>query len=124
MTDNRNLKLIASLYCKQYDTDAKLYIDEAHASGQRHLAFAVSRRPGSPNRGVRKNPIKIGLPNSNKIKHLSRRSCRCRAHRPNADRQVECTARARARGRASFSERGGESMVMSECAKPCGVAVE
>jgi hypothetical protein len=33
----RNLRLIASLYCQQYKTDAKLYIDEAHPSGQRHL---------------------------------------------------------------------------------------
>jgi len=33
----RSLRLIASLYCSQYKTDAKLYIEDPHPSGQRHL---------------------------------------------------------------------------------------
>jgi hypothetical protein len=38
MTDAQsNLRLIASLYCKQYKTEAKFYIDDAHPSGRRHL---------------------------------------------------------------------------------------
>jgi hypothetical protein len=34
---DRNLRLIASPYAPQYKTDAKIYVDEAHPSGQRHL---------------------------------------------------------------------------------------
>jgi hypothetical protein len=37
MAEPRNLRLIASLYCRPYATDAKAFIDEAHPSGQRHL---------------------------------------------------------------------------------------
>jgi hypothetical protein len=37
MTDARKLRLIATLHCKQYNTLAKLYIQDRHPSGQRHL---------------------------------------------------------------------------------------
>lgn len=37
MTQPGDLKLIASLFCTQYKTEAKAYVDEAHPSGQRHL---------------------------------------------------------------------------------------
>jgi hypothetical protein len=37
MTDTSKMKLIGSLFCKQYQSDAKFYIDRAHASGVRHL---------------------------------------------------------------------------------------
>jgi hypothetical protein len=33
----RSLKLIASLYVRQYKTDAKLFIEDPHPSGKRHL---------------------------------------------------------------------------------------
>jgi hypothetical protein len=41
MTDAR--KLIGSVYCKQYKTDANFYIDEAHPSGQRHLVVQYEK---------------------------------------------------------------------------------
>ena len=37
MRDVSKLKPIGSSYCKQYQSEAKFYIDEAHASGMRHL---------------------------------------------------------------------------------------
>src|SRR5258707_9084261 len=37
MRDVSNIKFICSMLCKQYDTEAKFYIDEAHSSGMRHL---------------------------------------------------------------------------------------
>ena len=37
MSDARDLKLIGTMFCKQYQCEAKFYIDEAHPSGQRHL---------------------------------------------------------------------------------------
>jgi hypothetical protein len=37
MADAGNLRLIASVHCTQYKTDAKCFIDDAHPSGQRHL---------------------------------------------------------------------------------------
>jgi hypothetical protein len=33
----RSLKLIAALYVRQYKTDAKLFIEDPHPSGKRHL---------------------------------------------------------------------------------------
>jgi hypothetical protein len=33
----RNLRLIGSLFCRQYQTQAHAFIDEAHPSGHRHL---------------------------------------------------------------------------------------
>jgi hypothetical protein len=33
----RKLRLIGSLYVPQYKTDAKIYVEDAHPSGQRHL---------------------------------------------------------------------------------------
>jgi hypothetical protein len=35
--DAGKLRLIASMFCKQYGSEAKFYLDEAHPSGQRHL---------------------------------------------------------------------------------------
>jgi|ERR1700687_188191 hypothetical protein len=35
--DVSKLKFICSSFCKQYQSEAKFYIDEAHASGLRHL---------------------------------------------------------------------------------------
>jgi hypothetical protein len=37
MRDVSKLKHIGSSFCKPYQSDAKFYIDEAHASGSRHL---------------------------------------------------------------------------------------
>jgi hypothetical protein len=37
------MRLIGSLFCKQYQTEAKLYIDDAHASGQRHLVVRYEK---------------------------------------------------------------------------------
>jgi hypothetical protein len=37
MVDVSKLKFICSSFCSQYQSDAKFYIDEAHASGLRHL---------------------------------------------------------------------------------------
>jgi hypothetical protein len=39
MTETRQLRLIASLWCQQYGTDAKAYIEDLHPSGQRHLVI-------------------------------------------------------------------------------------
>jgi len=41
--DARSLRPICSLYCKQYGSDAKLYIDEAHPSGKRHLVVQYEK---------------------------------------------------------------------------------
>ncbi len=32
-----NLRPIASVFCKQYQTEAKVYVDDAHPSGHRQL---------------------------------------------------------------------------------------
>ena len=37
MPDVSRLKFICSSFCTQYHSEAKFYIDEAHASGMRHL---------------------------------------------------------------------------------------
>jgi hypothetical protein len=37
MPEARKLKPIGSAFCKQYNSEARFYIDEAHQSGQRHL---------------------------------------------------------------------------------------
>lgn len=37
MRDVSKLKFIGSSFCSQYQSQAKFYIDEAHASGKRHL---------------------------------------------------------------------------------------
>ena len=37
MRDVSKLKFIGSSFCSQYQSQAKFYIDEAHASGMRHL---------------------------------------------------------------------------------------
>jgi hypothetical protein len=42
----RKLRLIASLYCSQYKTDAKLYIEAPHPSGQRHLVAQYEKVGG------------------------------------------------------------------------------
>jgi len=35
MTEARNFRLIASLHCSEYQTDAKCFIEDALPSGQR-----------------------------------------------------------------------------------------
>jgi len=37
MTGTVKLKLLCSAHCKQYNSDARFFIDEAHPSGQPHL---------------------------------------------------------------------------------------
>ena len=37
MTNDRSLRLIATMFRNQYQCEAKFYIDDAHPSGQRHL---------------------------------------------------------------------------------------
>ena len=37
MRDVSKLKFIGKSFCSQYQSQAKFYIDEAHASGKRHL---------------------------------------------------------------------------------------
>ena len=50
MSDDRNLRPIASLYCTQYETNVKFYIDDAHPSGDRHLVAQYEKGgwDGSP----------------------------------------------------------------------------
>jgi hypothetical protein len=43
MRDVSKLKFICSSLCMQYQSEAKLYIDEAHASGLRHLVVAYEK---------------------------------------------------------------------------------
>jgi hypothetical protein len=38
-------RLIASLFVRQYQTRAQVFIDEAHPSGQRHLIVRYEDRP-------------------------------------------------------------------------------
>jgi hypothetical protein len=40
----RNLRLIASTFVKQYNTEAKLFIQDAHPSGYRHLVVQYEGR--------------------------------------------------------------------------------
>ncbi len=38
-------KPIGSMFCKQYQTEVQFYIDEAHASGKRHLVARYEKPP-------------------------------------------------------------------------------
>ena len=51
MPDVSRLKFIYSSFCTQYQSEAKFYIDEAHASGLRHLVVAYEKGgyAGHPN---------------------------------------------------------------------------
>src|SRR5258708_26252614 len=51
MPDVSSLKFIYSSFCTQYQSEAKFYIDEAHASGLRHLVVAYEKGgyAGHPN---------------------------------------------------------------------------
>jgi hypothetical protein len=51
MRDVSKLKFICSLFCTQYQSDAKFYIDGAHASGLRHLVVVYEKGgyAGDPN---------------------------------------------------------------------------
>jgi hypothetical protein len=42
MRDVSKLKFVCSAVCKQYQCEAKFYIDEAHPSGLRHLVVVYS----------------------------------------------------------------------------------
>jgi hypothetical protein len=55
MRDVSKLKFICSLFCTQYQSDAKFYIDEAHASGLRHLVVVYEKGgyAGDPNFAAR-----------------------------------------------------------------------
>jgi hypothetical protein len=57
MSDDRGLRLIATAVCKQYQCEAKFYIDAAHPSGHRHLV-----RYGKGYNGRRDLPIEKGSP--------------------------------------------------------------
>jgi hypothetical protein len=39
------LNFICSMFCTQYQSDAKFYIDQAHHSGLRHLVVVYDGRP-------------------------------------------------------------------------------
>ena len=43
MRDVSKLKFICSSLCTQYQSEAKFYIDEAHASGLRHLVVVYEK---------------------------------------------------------------------------------
>jgi hypothetical protein len=43
MRDVSKLKFIGSSFCTQYRSDAKFYVDEAHASGLRHLVVVYEK---------------------------------------------------------------------------------
>jgi hypothetical protein len=43
MRDVSKLKFIGSSFCTQYRSDAKFYVDEAHASGWRHLVVVYEK---------------------------------------------------------------------------------
>ena len=43
MPDVSRLKFICSSFCTQYQSEAKFYIDEAHASGSRHLVVVYEK---------------------------------------------------------------------------------
>jgi hypothetical protein len=43
MRDVSKLKLICSSFCTQYQSKATFYIDEAHASGLRHLVVVYEK---------------------------------------------------------------------------------
>ena len=51
MPDVSTLKFIYSSFCTQYQSEAKFYIDEAHASGLRHLVVVYEKGgyAGHPN---------------------------------------------------------------------------
>ena len=51
MPDVSRLKFICSSFCTQYQSEAKFYIDEAHASGLRHLVVVYEKGgyAGHPN---------------------------------------------------------------------------
>jgi hypothetical protein len=51
MPDVSSLKFIYSSFCTQYQSEAKFYIDEAHASGLRHLVVVYEKGgyAGHPN---------------------------------------------------------------------------
>jgi hypothetical protein len=51
MPDVSKLKFICSSFCTQYRSDAKFCIDEAHASGLRHLVVVYEKGGygGDPN---------------------------------------------------------------------------
>jgi hypothetical protein len=37
MSDNRDLRLIGTIWCKEYTCEAKMYVQENHPSGHWHL---------------------------------------------------------------------------------------
>jgi hypothetical protein len=41
--ETKNLRPICSLHCKQYESDAKLYIEEARPSGKRRLVVQYEK---------------------------------------------------------------------------------
>jgi hypothetical protein len=41
-----NLRLIASMFCKQYGAEARAFIDDAHPSGHRHLVMHYGQTGG------------------------------------------------------------------------------
>jgi hypothetical protein len=43
MADTSKLRLIASTFCKQYQSEAKFYVDDAHESGQRCLVVRYEK---------------------------------------------------------------------------------
>ena len=43
MRDVSKLKFIGSSFCTQYQSDAKFYVDKAHASGLRHLVVVYEK---------------------------------------------------------------------------------
>jgi hypothetical protein len=43
MRDISKLRLLCSSFCKQYQSEANFYIDEAHSSGYRHLVVVYDK---------------------------------------------------------------------------------
>jgi hypothetical protein len=43
MRDVSKMKFICSSFCRQYESDAKFYIDEAHSSGVRQLVVVYDK---------------------------------------------------------------------------------
>jgi hypothetical protein len=43
MRDITELRFLCSSFCKQYQSEAKFYVDEAHSSGARHLVVVYEK---------------------------------------------------------------------------------
>jgi hypothetical protein len=54
MADARELRLLYTLDCKQYQSEARIYVEDAHPSGQRRLVvqYETGGHEGNPEFGA------------------------------------------------------------------------